>query len=350
MIGASLHTMPAISSKPAVDRRFAALAAWAAQALDVSSLELDALHGGASARRYFRVRSAPRPCLAAGFPAGGAELSRYLLIAGQLRALGLNVPEILASDRQQGYLLVSDLGERLYLDELRDETVERLYGDALGALVVLQTGTFTEKPGERFLPDYTEALLQEELGIFREWYLARHLGLTLAADEERVLTDVFEFLVRSALGQPRVWTHRDFHSRNLLVTEDNSPGILDFQDAVRGPVTYDLVSLLRDCYIGWPRERVVDWVKGYHELCIQSGIPVCEDEKLFVRWFDLMGVQRHLKAVGIFARLARRDGRPDYLPGIPRTLGYVSEVGARYPELGPFARLLESWRSRGEGT
>jgi aminoglycoside/choline kinase family phosphotransferase len=182
------------------------------------------------------------------------------------------------------------------------------------------------------------------MDIFHEWYLGRHLGLKLAAGQQAALDETFTLLARAALSQPRVWVHRDYHSRNLMVTARNNPGILDFQDAVLGPVTYDLVSLLRDCYIAWPRERVEDWVKGYHELALQSGIPVGDDDNWFLRWFDLMGVQRHLKATGIFARLNHRDGKPGYLSDIPRTLGYVQQVSARYPELQPLNALLREFK------
>jgi hypothetical protein len=209
----------------------------------------------------------------------------------------------------------------------------------MGALVVLQAGSFTQAAG-KFLPDYDETLLQREMEIFREWYLGRHLGITLTTGQQAALDETFMLLARTALSQPRVWVHRDYHSRNLMVTDRNNPGILDFQDAVRGPVTYDLVSLLRDCYIAWPRERVEDWVKGYHDLALQSGIPVGDDDNHFLRWFDLMGVQRHLKATGIFARLNHRDGKPGYLSDIPRTMGYVQAVGARYPELQALNALL----------
>ena len=178
--------------------------------------------------------------------------------------------------------------------------------------------------------------------LFRDWYLVRHLGLALSRSQQHVLEDAFGILIRSARAQPQVWVHRDYHSRNLLVTGQNNPGIVDFQDAVRGPVTYDLVSLLRDCYIAWPRARVEDWVKGYHDLARQSGIPAGEDDVQFLKWFDLMGVQRHLKASGIFARLHHRDGKPGYLADIPRTLGYVLEVAARQPELEPLLALLRA--------
>jgi N-acetylmuramate 1-kinase len=216
----------------------------------------------------------------------------------------------------------------------------------MGALVILQAGTFSHA-AESFLPVYDVELLHREMEIFREWYLGRHLATKLTAGQRTVLDEAFVRLARAALAQPRVWVHRDYHSRNLMVTDRNNPGILDFQDAVLGPVTYDLVSLLRDCYIAWPRERVDDWVKGYHELAAQSGIPVGEDDAQFLRWFDLMGVQRHLKATGIFARLKHRDGKPGYLPDIPRTLGYVHEVCARYPELQPLGALLRELKLPG---
>lgn len=267
----------------------------------------------------------------------------YIAIARRFHALGLNVPRILEQDLERGFLLLSDLGERLYLPQLSEATVERLYGDALGALIVLQTGTYTEN-AIGFLPDYDEALLRRELELFRDWYLGRHLGLALTRPQTRLLDEAFETLIASARAQPQVWVHRDYHSRNLLVTGENNPGIVDFQDAVLGPVTYDLVSLLRDCYIAWPRAQVEDWAKGYHALALQSGIPVGDDDTQFLAWFDLMGVQRHLKASGIFARLYHRDGKPGYLPDIPRTLGYVLDVAAHYPQLEPLAALLHELR------
>jgi len=260
-------------------------------------------------------------------------------MAERLHALGLNVPRVLDEDRVHGFLLLTELGERLYLRELSERTVERLYGDALGALIVLQAGSLTDSG---FLPTYDAATLRRELELFREWYLIRHLGVALDAGRKATLDDTFGRLAASAMAQPKVWVHRDYHSRNLVVTERNNPGILDFQDAVHGPVTYDLVSLLRDCYISWPRERVEDWAKGYFDLAQQSGIPVGDDDQEFLRWFDLMGVQRHLKAAGIFARRHHRDGKPGYLADIPRTLGYVLEVSARCPELRALYDLLRA--------
>ena len=235
----------------------------------------------------------------------------------------------------EGFLLLSDLGDRLYLPELTAGSVERLYGDAMGALLTLQAcGPATDE-----LPPYDEALLREEMERFRHWYLERHLGVHMDAEQQAVLDGAFALLVASALEQPRVCVHRDYHSRNLLVHTHN-PGILDFQDAVIGPVTYDLVSLLRDCYIAWPQEQVYDWVRGYHAGLYRQIVIAEEDEARFQRWFDLMGVQRHLKAAGIFARLNIRDGKPGYLQDIPRTLGYVMAVSRRYPELREFHDLL----------
>ena len=321
-----------------MDKRFEALKEWTARVLGAGAFDIRPASADASFRRYFRITLGQQSLIAMDAPPDKGDMRAYVAIARRFHALGLNVPEVLEEDHERGFLLITDLGEQLYLRNLNEQTVERLYGDALGALIVLQAGTSITT--DKFLPDYDEALLLREMEIFREWYLGRHLGLRLAASQNRVLDEVFAQLARSALAQPRVWVHRDYHSRNLMVTRVNNPGILDFQDAVLGPVTYDLVSLLRDCYIAWPRARVEDWVKGYHELALQSGIPVSEDDARFLRWFDLMGVQRHLKASGIFARLNHRDGKPGYLGDIPRTLGYVREVSARYPELQPLQALL----------
>jgi len=329
-----------------LDKRFEALKEWTARVLGAGAFDIRPASADASFRRYFRITLGQQSLIAMDAPPDKGDTRAYVAIARRFHALGLNVPEVLEEDHERGFLLITDLGEQLYLRNLNEQTVERLYGDALGALIVLQAGASGDSAG-KFLPDYDAGLLTREMEIFREWYLGRHLGLKLSAGQNRVLDDIFAQLVHSALSQPRVWVHRDYHSRNLMVTRVNNPGILDFQDAVLGPVTYDLVSLLRDCYIAWPRARVEDWVKGYHELALQSGIPVSEDDARFLRWFDLMGVQRHLKATGIFARLNHRDGKPGYLGDIPRTLGYVREVSARYPELQPLQALLRELKLPG---
>lgn len=320
-----------------MDERLGLLCRWVNERLG-SGFEVAPASADASFRRYFRARRDDRTYIVMDAPPDKEDMHPYVRIAARFAALGLHVPEVYEADHAQGLYLLSDLGTRLYLPELREASVERLYGDALGALAVLQTATVTE-PG--FLPDYSARALDFEMSLFRDWYLVRHLGKTLSDAQHAVLDKTFAFLTESARGQPQVWVHRDYHSRNLMVTTENAPGIVDFQDAVLGPVTYDLVSLLRDCYIAWPRARVEEWALGFHELARQSGVPVGDDDALFLRWFDLMGAQRHLKATGIFARLNHRDGKPGYLGDIPRTLGYVYDVSGRYPELAPFRGLIE---------
>lgn len=319
------------------DKRLQLLKGWLDQTLDASEYEIKPASTDASFRRYFRLFTGGDSFIAMDAPPDKEDVQPFVRIAERLLSIGLNVPEIFYQDKELGFLLMTDLGKRSYLDELNESTVERLYGDALGALVVLQAGTYSEPD---FLPEYTESLLMDEMGLFRDWYLAKHLGCSLDSTQSAVLEQTFVYLRDQARAQPRVWVHRDYHSRNLMVYPKHNPGIIDFQDAVLGPVTYDLVSLLRDCYISWPREQVEDWVKGYHQLALESGIPVCEDDDEFLRWFDLMGVQRHLKAVGIFSRLNYRDGKPGYLDDIPRTLGYVIDVSQRHQALTPFYDLL----------
>lgn len=321
-----------------MDHRLEALRNWVGTVLDRTITDIRPASADASFRRYFRVTGADGSFVVMDAPPEREDPRRFIAIAARFHALGLHVPEVIEQDLKQGFLLLTDLGERMYLPALNPETVERLYGDALGALVTLQAGGFTDP---EFLPPYDEALLRRELAIFDEWFLGAHLGHRLEAGEQAALDAARAALVRAALGQARVWVHRDYHSRNLMVTAVNNPGILDFQDAVTGPISYDLVSLLRDCYIAWPRARVEEWVLGYHDLAGQSGLPVPDDEAQFLRDFDFMGVQRHLKAAGIFARLHHRDGKPGYLADIPRTLGYVLEVSGRYPELQGLHGLLE---------
>jgi aminoglycoside/choline kinase family phosphotransferase len=308
---------------------------WIEKVLGSGNWSLEPASGDASFRRYWRVAKDARSFVLMDAPPGAEDIERFVHIAERLRTLGLNTPEIHAREPAQGLLLLGDLGTRSYLDALNGESADRLYGDALAALAVIQACASTEG-----LPVYDEPFLLREMYLFREWLLERHLGLSLTDAESKALERSFDLLVASALEQPRVCVHRDFHSRNLMVTAPPSPGILDFQDAVAGPVTYDPVSLLRDCYIAWPRERVEDWARGYAALAVQSGILRKEDEDPFMSWFDLMGIQRQLKASGIFARLKIRDEKPGYLKDIPRTLGYVLDVAPAYPELGPLARLI----------
>lgn len=315
--------------------RLQALQAWL-DTLDLPPFTLAPASSDASFRRYFRLQFDQRSLIAMDAPPPQEDCGPFVGIARAFGDIGVHVPEILAQDLARGFVLMSDLGTRLYLAELNESNVERLYGDALGALVVLQACG----PGNYDIPPYDEALLRRELALFSDWYLQRHLDWRPNPAQAKALAGVCDALVANALAQPQVCVHRDYHSRNLLVTADHNPGVLDFQDAVMGPVTYDVVSLLRDCYIAWPRERVEDWALGFHDLALQSGILRDQDPERFLRWFDLMGVQRHLKATGIFARLHHRDGKPRYLDDVPRTVAYVREVAARYSCLAPLRDLL----------
>jgi len=290
----------------------------------------------ASFRRYFRVHRGEETWVVMDAPPEKEDCRPFLARAKEFRSIGLNVPEVFEADLGRGFLLLSDLGNKQYLPNLSLDTADRLYGDALAALCTLQACGSIET-----IPPYNAKLLQFELSLFHDWYLQRHLGILLSEDAESTLKGAFSHLISSALEQPVVCVHRDYHSRNLMVTEKHNPGVLDFQDAVAGPVTYDLVSLLRDCYIAWPVDRVQDWVLGYHDLALQAGILRKEDPEQFLGWFDKMGIQRHLKAIGIFARLKHRDGKPGYLGDIPRTFGYVLEVSSRYPELATFHAWLQ---------
>jgi aminoglycoside/choline kinase family phosphotransferase len=323
--------------KTAMSERVAALKAWLRDQLGMKDFTFAPASSDASFRRYYRVGVSDGSHIVMDAPPDKEDVGPFIAIARAMAAVGLNVPRILAEDRAQGFLLLSDLGSRHYLQELTPGSVEHLYGDALAALRRLQSA-----PVPAGLPDYDRALLLREMGLFRDWYLLRHLGWTPDPSLDEVLAEGFDFLAGEALAQPRVWVHRDYHSRNLMVCVDHNPGILDFQDAVAGPVTYDLVSLLRDCYIAWPRERVACWAEGYWAALRAEGRLQGVTAERFLRWFDLMGVQRHLKAIGIFARLNLRDGKPGYLADIPRTLAYVLEVSGRYPELRDLRRLLET--------
>lgn len=294
--------------------------------------------GDASFRRYFRIRTADRTFIAMDAPPEREKLGHFLHTAELMTTAGINIPRIFAADEALGFLLMSDFGDISYQQQLTSGNADALYGDALDALLRIQRGI---DPSHSGLPAYNEALLLRELGLFREWFLTGLLGLDLGDDENALYLRVAALLTASALQQPTVVVHRDFHSRNLMVTAPDNPGVLDFQDAVAGPITYDLVSLLRDCYIAWPETRVRGWVESYRERLTDSGLLDSAHSASFQRWFDLMGLQRHLKAVGIFSRLHLRDGKDRYLADIPRTLRYIREVSGKYPELGEFHRFLE---------
>jgi aminoglycoside/choline kinase family phosphotransferase len=318
-----------------VTERLSELRAWLAGVLPDGSPDLVPASSDASFRRYFRLRAGGVSRIAMDAPPDRESVQRYVDVARILAGAGVHVPEILALDVGRGFLLLEDLGDATYLDALRrGADAEALYADALAALVRIQS-----RADAGALPRYDRALLERELGIFREWFLGRHLGVDPEETMPGELARIEAFLVAEALAQPVCFVHRDYHSRNLMPSHPN-PGVLDFQDAVAGPVSYDVVSLLRDCYIAWPPARVEAWLHDYHAAAAKAGVPLPQ-LAAFTRGFDLAGIQRHLKAIGIFARLWHRDGKPGYLDDIPRVLDYVLGVAAGYRELDPLRRLIE---------
>lgn len=259
------------------------------------------------------------------------DSTAFLRVAAFLESMQLNAPRIVEADLEQGFVLLTDLGVRPYLDVLNQtpENADALYADAIRALVLMQQrGTVYQAT----LPPYDETLLRFELSLFRDWLCEKHLGIEFSEEEEAAWQSLCDALVANALDQPQVFVHRDYHSRNLMVTDDSNPGILDFQDAVEGPYTYDLASLLKDCYVCWPADRVGAWALDFYAQ-LDDDARAHSDADTFLRHFELMGVQRHLKAAGIFTRLNLRDGKPGYMSDIPRTLQYIVELAPRYARL-----------------
>jgi N-acetylmuramate 1-kinase len=322
----------------ASDSRLANLTRWVIEDLGFADASIAPASADASFRRYFRVTQGADSYIVMDAPPDKEDSGPFLQVARILGSLDLNVPMILARDMERGFLLLSDLGSCQYLDALPAEgAADELYADALRSLRTMQTADAGLSQG---LPRYDRALLLREMELLPEWFLRRHLGLTIETRERAMLEGLFESLVEAVVSQPACFVHRDYHSRNLLVTPENNPGILDFQDAVWGPVTYDLASLLRDCYIAWPPARVRHWVLEYRESLLEAGFKLDADAATFVRWFDLTGLQRHLKVLGIFARLFYRDGKPQYLKDLPRVLEYVRDTALVYPETAAFAEFI----------
>jgi N-acetylmuramate 1-kinase len=322
----------------ASDSRLALLRQWVTDDLGFAGAHIEPASADASFRRYFRLIRGADSYIVMDAPPEKESLGPFLSVAKTLLGIGLNAPVVLAKDIQRGFLLMSDLGTRQYLDELvSEEAADRLYADALDALVVMQTAG---QAVARDLPRYTQALLMREMELMPEWFLGAHLGLEVSAAERGMLERLFETLVQSALTQPAAFVHRDYHSRNLLVTAHDNPGILDFQDAVWGPVTYDPVSLLKDCYVAWPAARVREWALQHREQLLSKGFHLDAGEAEFIQWFDLAGLQRHIKVLGIFARLFYRDGKSQYLNDLPRVLRYALDAAAHYAPTEHFADFI----------
>lgn len=317
------------------------LQVWLQQRLIGEDFTLAPASADASFRRYFRVALADRTLIVMDAPPQHENCAPFIHVAELFGAAGVHVPRVLAQDLAQGFLLLTDLGNTTYLSALNDSTAADLYSDATDALVRIQLAS---RPG--VLPDYDAALLTREMRLLPDWYVARHLGMTLDDRQQAVLQQTFDTLNRNILAQGQVYVHRDYHSRNLMVCPGANPGILDFQDAVYGAITYDLVSLFKDAYIRWEEEQVLDWVVRYWQKAKQAGLPVPEDIADFYRDFEWMGVQRHIKVLGIFARLFHRDGKDGYLKDMPLVADYLRRACGRYLELRPFLRLLDQLENR----
>lgn len=305
------------------------LQAWLDHCVPQRPFSLEVMPGDASFRRYFRLHSPTASWVVMDAPPPHENCRPFIAIANALRAMGLQTPEIIEADAERGFLLLTDFGDVTYLKALNTKNADLLYRCALDALLTLQS---CQTIPDHVLPFFTADFMQQEWAWHKEWFLEKLLGLSFTA-EEKELDTAFTRLVESATHQPQVFMHRDYHSANLMVVPTKDIAILDFQDAFIGPLTYDVVSLLRDCYIDWPEERVKNWALQYWQMLNDKGTLANVDQATFLRWFDLMGVERHLKALFTFARKAVRDQQPQYLRHVPRTLNYLLQVTRRYPEL-----------------
>ena len=338
--------MSSLPSTPAStpDVRLSQLDTWLASVnlVDVGSRR--PASSDASFRRYFRFDVLPDlraklgdTLVAMDAPPERENVPAFVHVDGLLFDAGVTVPAIVARDVAQGFLLLSDLGTTTYLQRLDSDNASFMYSDAIDALIAFQ---LTSTPG--VLPEFDRAFVLREMNLFPEWFIAKHLGVTMTPAQQATLDKVFETITANVLAQQQVFMHRDFHSRNLMWLEQGNPGILDFQDAVFGPVTYDLASLMRDAYIQWDEEFVLDWVVRYWQSAKKLGLPVNPDIDAFYRDFEFMALQRHLKILGIFCRLNYRDGKPTYMGDLPTVLDYVRKTANRYIELKPLVRLLDA--------
>lgn len=323
-----------------IEHRRTAAEAWAAGHLTPGAWQSEAISSDASFRSYYRLRLGQDSFIVMDSPPEREPVEPFLDIAARLRKAGLHAPEIHAADEQQGFVLLEDLGSRPYHRVLDETKAESLFGDALAALLTLQTSA--DSSG---LDRYDAGRLMQELALFPDWFLARHWRVEPSDDELDVWDHLCVLLIRWALDQPQVFCHRDFMPRNLMVSEPN-PGIIDFQDALLGPISYDPVCLFRDAFVSWPESRVDTWLEAYRRQGLAAGLPLPESPDLWRRSCDLMGVQRHLKVLGIFARIRYRDGKPAYLNDAPRFFQYLAHAIERNPELEPLRGLLATWRKR----
>ncbi|MDB5746235.1 MAG: aminoglycoside phosphotransferase [Massilia sp.] len=333
------------------DARLASLTEWLGTLDLVEAGSRRPASSDASFRRYFRLDVAPAlraklgdTLIAMDAPPERENVPAFIHVAGLLQEAGVTVPAIVARDVERGFLLLSDLGTTTYLARLDFDNAGFMYSDAVDALIKFQLNS---RPG--VLPEFDRAFVLREMNLFPEWFIGRHLGVTMNETQQAQLDKVFETITANVLSQQQVFMHRDFHSRNLMFLDQGNPGVLDFQDAVYGPVTYDLGSLLRDAYIQWDEEIVLDWVVRYWQSAKQVGLPVNPDIDAFYRDFEFMALQRHLKILGIFCRLNYRDGKAIYMGDLPTVMDYVRKTANRYTELKPLLRLLDAFDAFGNG-
>lgn len=316
------------------DVRLEQLTQWVHSLPDWEHAILEPASADASFRRYFRARGTEGTAICMDAPPDKEDITTFIDITHRLHQAGVHAPQLHAQNLLDGFLLLEDLGSTPYLSRLSAETVKDLYADALSTLMLLQQAEADN------LPLYDDQRLRAEMDLMPQWFLKTHLGLSEHEIPYDLINNTFNALVDSALEQPSVFVHRDYHSRNLMLTPKHNPGVIDYQDAVLGPATYDLVSLLRDCYIVWPQQQVEWWVDCYRKEAILQGVIPPIDQPTFMQWFDLMGVQRHIKVLGIFARLYHRDGKEAYLQDLPLVLSYVLKIGARHSETHELAQWL----------
>ena len=318
-----------------MSERYDLLSQWINSVIKTDEFELQSASEDASFRSYHRLFIEDKTFIVMDAPPPQEDCKPFVKITETLLTAGINVPTIHYMDLDQGFLVLDDFGDRLYLGELNNESADTLYSDAINSIVTMQSNSETKE-----LPHYDEALLRREMALFTDWLLEKYLEIDLSNAEQKSIHLLFSVLVENALNQPQCFVHRDYHSRNLMITKTNNPGVIDYQDAVLGPVSYDLVSLLKDCYIKWPKAQIQAWVNFYLEQRSDNGKEIERSD--FQRWFDLMGVQRHLKASGIFARLSIRDGKHHFLDDVPRTLSYIVDLKNDYQELEVLCDVIET--------
>ena len=297
--------------------------------------QLEIASADASFRRYFRLVQEGKSVIVMDAPPDKEDVRPFIDVTERLRNAQVQAPAILGQSTTRGFLILDDLGSTPYLDQLNPKNADHLYGDAIHALIRLQ------QADTQNLAEYDQCLLKQEMQLMPDWFLKKHLKLTLSDPQQALIEQTLQAISDAIEEQPKRFVHRDYHSRNLMITNDHNPGIIDYQDAVVGAITYDLVSLLRDCYIAWPQTQVEKWALNYRDQAVKAGLFPAVDDATFLRWFDLMGLQRHLKVLGIFARLYHRDGKSGYLNDLPLTLDYTLKIGKKHPETQALIQLFE---------